>query len=253
MNDPFGIPESVLILGATSEIAVDMAVTLADNGSRRFVLAARSIDKLDELAQRLTDKGVESVERVSFDATDLESHADLIRGLFADGSTIDLALAAFGLLDTGVPNGDVGAVDVATVNYVGAVSVMEPLAAAMVDQGHGVIAVLSSVAAERPRGSNRLYASAKAGLDSYSRGLGDALADQGVRVLVIRPGFVHTKMTEGLDPAPLSVHPPAVSDALMKGLTGKRNIVWAPPPVRILMSVLRHLPTGVYRKITAGR
>jgi len=253
VNDPFGIPESVLILGATSEIAVDMAVTLADNGSQRFVLAARSIDKLDGLAKRLTDKGVGSVERVAFDAADFDSHADLVDSLFADHSTVDLALVAFGLLDTGVPNGDVSAVDVAMVNYVGAVSVMEPLAAAMVKQGHGVIAVLSSVAAERPRGSNRLYSSAKAGLDSYSRGLGDHLADQGVRVLVIRPGFVHTKMTEGLDPAPLSVHPPAVSDALMKGLTGKRNIVWAPPPVRILMSVLRHLPTGVYRRITAGR
>ena len=253
MNDPFGIPESVLILGATSEIAADMAVTLADSGSRRFVLAARSVEKLDDLAKRLADKGVESVELVPFDATDLDSHAALVEKLFANQGPVDLALVAFGLLDTHVEDGGVSAVDVATVNYVGAVSVMEPLAAKMVGQGHGVIAVLSSVAAERPRGSNRLYASAKAGLDSYSRGLGDSLADKGVRVLVIRPGFVHTKMTEGLDPAPLSVHPPAVSDALMKGLTGKRNIVWAPPPVRILMSVLRHLPTGVHRRVTAGR
>jgi len=253
MNDPFGIPETVLILGATSEIAVDMAVTLADNGSRRFVLAARSIDKLDELTQRLTEKGAHSVDRVAFDAVDLQSHSSFVDQIFADHNSIDLALVAFGLLDTGVAGGEVGAVDVAMVNYVGAVSVMEPIAAAMVRQGHGVIAVLSSVAAERPRGSNRLYASAKAGLDSYSRGLGDSLVSDGVRVLVIRPGFVHTKMTEGLDPAPLSVHPPAVSDALIKGLTSKRTIVWAPPPVRLLMSVLRHLPTGVYRKVTAGR
>jgi len=253
MNDPFGIPETVLILGATSEIAVDMAVTLANNGSRRFVLAARSIDRLDEVSQRLTDSGAQSVERVAFDATNLGSHAEFVRQIFDQHGQIDMMLLAFGLLDTGVTDGAITAVDVAMVNYVGAVSVMEPVSEAMVQQGHGVIAVLSSVAAERPRGSNRLYASAKAGLDSYSRGLGDSLADQGVRVLVIRPGFVHTKMTEGLDPAPLSVHPPAVSDALMKGLTGKRSVVWAPAPVRVLMSVLRHLPTGIYRKITAGR
>jgi len=253
MNDPFGIPETVLILGATSEIAVDMAVTLASNGSRRFVLAARSIDQLDEVSQRLTDNGAQSVERVAFDATDLGSHAEFVGHIFDKHGQIDMMLLAFGLLDTGVADGTISAVDVAMVNYVGAVSVMEPLSEAMVKQGHGVIAVLSSVAAERPRGSNRLYASAKAGLDSYSRGLGDSLADHGVRVLVIRPGFVHTKMTEGLDPAPLSVHPPAVSDALIKGLTGKRSVVWAPAPVRLLMSVLRHLPTGVYRKITAGR
>ncbi len=253
MNDPFGIPETVLILGATSEIATDMAVTLANNGSRHFVLAARSIERLDDLARRLTDAGARSVDRVAFDATDLDSNQGTVRQIFADHASIDLAIVAFGLLDTGVSAGEISAVDVAMVNYVGAVSVMEPMAEAMVGQGHGVIAVLSSVAAERPRGSNRLYASAKAGLDSYSRGLGDALADDGVRVLVVRPGFVHTRMTEGLEPAPLSVHPPAVSDALMKGLTGRRTVVWAPPPVRLLMSVLRHLPTGIYRRITAGR
>ncbi len=253
MNDPFGVPETVLILGATSEIATDMAVTLANNGSRRFVLAARSIEKLDDIARRLTDAGARSVDRITFDATDLNSHAGFVQKIFADHTSVDLVLVAFGLLDTGVSTGQISAVDVAMVNYVGAISVMEPVAEAMVGQGHGVIAVLSSVAAERPRGSNRLYASAKAGLDSYSRGLGDALADDGVRVLVVRPGFVHTKMTDGLDPAPLSIHPPAVSDALMKGLSGRRPVVWAPPPVRLLMSVLRHLPTGLHRRITAGR
>ncbi len=253
MNDPFGIPETVLVLGATSEIATDMAVTLADNGAQRFILAARSVDKLDELDRRITDKGAEVAARVTFDATDLDSHRSLIDGIWSDHGRVDLVLVAFGLLDTAVADGSVSPTDIAMVNYVGAVSLIEPVAEKMVGQGDGVIAVLSSVAAERPRGSNRLYASAKAGLDSYARGLGDALEPKGVRVLVIRPGFVHTRMTEGLQPAPLSVHPPAVSDALMKGLTGKRSVVWAPPPVRVLMSVLRHLPTGLYRRVTKGR
>jgi len=253
MNDPFGIPETVLVLGATSEIATDMAVALTNNGSRRFVLAARSIDNLDDLSDRLTSKGADVVTRVSFDATDLESHQALVNDIWSEHDRIDLVLVAFGLLDREVAEGTATATDVAMVNYVGAVSVIEPVAAKMTDQGGGVIAVLSSVAAERPRGSNYLYASAKAGLDAYARGLGDALEPRGVRVLVIRPGFVHTRMTEGLEPAPLSVHPPAVSDALIKGLTGKRPVVWAPPAVRPLMSVLRHLPTGIYRRITKGR
>lgn len=253
MNDPFGIPETVLVLGATSEIATDMALTLADNGSRRFILAARSVDALDDLAARLTGKGAEISERLGFDATSLDSHRELIAGIWRHHGRVDLAIVAFGLLDTGVAQGDITPTDIAMVNYVGAVSVIEPVAQEMVDQGNGVIAVLSSVAAERPRGSNYLYASAKAGLDSYARGLGDALESKGVRVLVIRPGFVHTRMTRGLDPAPLSVHPPAVSNALLKGLGSKRDIVWAPPPVRVLMSILRHLPTGLYRRITKGR
>jgi len=253
MNDPFGIPETVLVLGATSEIATDMAIALADNGSRRFVLAARSIDALDDLEGRLTHKGAEVLASVPFDATDLDSHQAFIDGVWNEHGRIDLVLVAFGLLDRAVSDGTASATDIAMVNYVGAVSVIEPVAAKMTDQGGGVIAVLSSVAAERPRGSNYLYASAKAGLDAYARGLGDALQPKGVRVLVIRPGFVHTRMTEGLEPAPLSVHPPAVSDALMKGLAGDRPVVWAPPAVRPLMSVLRHLPTGVYRRVTKGR
>ncbi len=253
MNDPFGIPETVLVLGATSEIATDMVATLADNGTQRFILAARCVDALDELERRVTAKGAAVTARVTFDATDLDSHRCLIDGIWSDHGRVDLVLVAFGQLDTGVANGTASPTDIAMVNYVGAVSLIEPVADRMVEQGNGVIAVLSSVAAERPRGSNYLYASAKAGLDSYARGLGDALESRGVRVLVIRPGFVHTRMTEGLQPAPLSVYPPAVSDALVKGLTNRRSVVWAPPAVRVLMSVLRHVPTGLYRRITKGR
>ncbi len=254
MNDPFGIPETVLVFGATSEIATDMALRLADNGSRKFILAARSAEALHDLETRLTTKGATVSELVEFDATSLESHQQLISGIWNRHERIDLALVAFGLLSAEISDGagEAGPTDVAMVNFVGAVSVIEPVAAKMVDQGDGVIAVLSSVAAERPRGSNYLYASAKAGLDSYARGLGDALVSTGVRVLVIRPGFVHTRMTQGLEPAPLSIHPPAVSDALMKGLGSKRDVVWAPPPVRVLMSVLRHLPAALYRRITKG-
>ncbi len=88
---------------------------------------------------------------------------------------------------------------------------------ASVQQGHGVIVALSSVAGERPRRSNFVYGSTKAGMDAFYTGLGEALRDVGGRVLVVRPGFVASKMTEGLDPAPLATTPDAVADAVVDG------------------------------------
>src|SRR4029450_11965014 len=85
-------------------------------------------------------------------------------------------------------------------------------------QGHGTIVVLSSVAGERARRSNFVYGSTKAGLDAFFQGLGDSLVGTGASVMIVRPGFVHTKMTEGLDPAPLATTPEAVAEAIVRGL-----------------------------------
>jgi decaprenylphospho-beta-D-erythro-pentofuranosid-2-ulose 2-reductase len=117
-------------------------------------------------------------------------------------------------------------------------------------QGHGTLVVLSSVAAERPRGANFPYAASKAAVDAYAQGLGDALAGTGVHVLVVRPGFVHTHMTAGLKPAPLATTPEAVADAVADGLRRGAHTVWAPPRVRWLMAILRHLPRSVFRRLT---
>jgi decaprenylphospho-beta-D-erythro-pentofuranosid-2-ulose 2-reductase len=118
-------------------------------------------------------------------------------------------------------------------------------------QGHGTLLVLSSVAGERARRANFVYGSSKAGLDSFSQGLGDALVGSGARVVVVRPGFVHTKMTAGMKAAPLSTTPEAVADAVVRGLEKGDEIIWAPAPLRFVMSAMRHLPRPVFRKIKA--
>jgi decaprenylphospho-beta-D-erythro-pentofuranosid-2-ulose 2-reductase len=109
--------------------------------------------------------------------------------------------------------------------------------------------VLSSVAAERPRRANVVYGASKAGLDALARGLGEALREHAVRVLVVRPGFVHTRMTRGLAPAPLSSTPDAVAVAVADGLDGGATVVWAPPRLRWLMLVVRMLPGPVFRRM----
>jgi decaprenylphospho-beta-D-erythro-pentofuranosid-2-ulose 2-reductase len=141
------------------------------------------------------------------------------------------------------------AVDIAEVNYVGSVSVAVPIAQRMRTQGHGTIVALSSVAGERARRSNFVYGSSKAGMDAFFQGLGDSLVGSGVRVMIVRPGFVHTKMTEGMEAAPMSTTPDAVASAILHGLARNRETVWVPSQLRYVMSVLRHVPRPVFRKL----
>jgi decaprenylphospho-beta-D-erythro-pentofuranosid-2-ulose 2-reductase len=141
------------------------------------------------------------------------------------------------------------AVDIAEVNYVGAVSITVPIAQRMRTQGHGAIVALSSVAGERARRSNFVYGSSKAGMDAFFQGLGDSLVGSGVKVMIVRPGFVHTKMTEGRDAAPLSVRPDEVADAVVAGVAARKELVWVPPAMRLVMSGLRHVPRPLFRRL----
>jgi decaprenylphospho-beta-D-erythro-pentofuranosid-2-ulose 2-reductase len=137
----------------------------------------------------------------------------------------------------------------ARTNVVGGVSLLVALAERMREQGHGAIAVLSSVAAERPRRSNFAYGATKAGLDAFAQGLGDALAPDGIHVLVVRPGFVRTKMTAGLKPAPFAVDADAVAAAIERGLRRRAHTVWAPPPLRFVFAAIRHVPRPLFRRL----
>jgi decaprenylphospho-beta-D-erythro-pentofuranosid-2-ulose 2-reductase len=116
-------------------------------------------------------------------------------------------------------------------------------------QGHGTIVVLSSVAGERARRSNFVYGSSKAGLDAFAQGLGDRLHERGVHVMVVRPGFVRTKMTAGLDDVPLSTDPDAVAESIATGLRRSSHTVWSPAPLRAVMAALRHLPRPLFRRL----
>ncbi len=251
MQDALGSPQSVLVLGGTSEIALAVVRRLIETRVQRVVLAVRDPDAAKEAAEDLEQRGPE-VEIVSFDALDTESHRDVIDAVFAAGD-IDLVLVAFGVL------GDQAdfdahperAVDAARINYVGAVSAGLVVADRFRHQGHGTLVVLSSVAGERARRTNFVYGSTKAGLDAFAQGLGDSLVDSGARVMVVRPGFVHTRMTAGMEAQPLSTTPEVVADQVMRGLERGADIVWAPPPLRWVFAVLRHLPRRLWRVVSA--
>ncbi len=248
MNNAFGIPQRALILGASSDIGGAIAIRLAIAGTQEFLLASRQPDNLGSLTSNLRAAGAQRVETLAFDALDYTSHEEIINGLWSANDHIDFVLVAFGILDDESAGGSSDPATVAITNYVGAVTALDAVARQMTAQRFGTIVVLSSVAAERPRADNYLYASSKAALDHYAQGLGDALAPD-VRVMTVRPGFVATKMTIYLEPAPLATTPEAVAKDVMAGLARGADIVWSPHAVRGVMSGLRHLPRPLYRRV----
>jgi decaprenylphospho-beta-D-erythro-pentofuranosid-2-ulose 2-reductase len=249
MKDAFGTPQSLLILGGTSEIGLATARRLIARRTRTVWLAGRPTPNLERAAEQLRGLGAD-VRTVAFDALDPEAHETALGKVFAEGD-IDMVLLAFGVLGDQArdENEPVSAVRVAQTNYTGAVSAGLVSARALQTQGHGSLVVLSSVAAERARRSNFIYGSSKAGLDAFAQGLGDALHGTGVHVMVVRPGFVRTKMTAGLAEAPLATTPEAVATAIETGLRRRSETVWVPGTLRLVMSVLRHVPRPVFRRL----
>ena len=239
----------MLVLGGTSEIGVAIALRLVEGRARKVILAARDPSRVtaaDELRQAGTE-----VDVVTFDARDTASHERFAVDLFDRHGDVDLVVVAFGVLgEQARAEGDPEhALEIVQTNYTGAVSAMLPLVERLRCQGHGTLVLLSSVAGERVRKSNYVYGSSKAGIDGFAQGLGDALDGSGVHVMVVRPGFVKTKMTEGLDPPPFSTGPEAVADAVVDGLRRRAHTVWSPPVLRYVMAVLRHLPRPLFRRL----
>lgn len=250
MNDALGSPQSVAVLGATSDIARATVRELVARRARRLVLAARDRNRLKEVAGEARDLGATEVTEVVFDAREVDSHPAVVQQVFGGGD-IDLVLFAFGALGNqrSHENDPVGAAGLVTTNYTAAVSLGLACAGRLKEQGHGVMVALSSVAGQRARKTNFIYGSAKAGMDAFFQGLADSLYGTGVRVMVVRPGFVKTKMTRGAKPMPGAVSAPDVARQIVKGLQTGAHTIWVPGKLRWVMAVICHLPRAVFRRL----
>lgn len=249
MIDAVGNPQSLLLLGGTSEIGLAVAQSFAKSRPLRVILAGRPGPRIDAAAEKLRATG-STVTVLPFDARRPETHAEVIEKAFADGD-VDVTVVAFGVLgDQEAAWTDAEAArELAEVNYVGAVTTGVALADRLRRQGHGCLVALSSVAGERPRRSNFVYGSTKAGLDAFYTGLTEALRPAGIAVSVIRPGFVHSRMTEGMRAAPLSQTPEQVAAIVVDAVRNRREQAWAPGALRWVMVVLRHLPRAIFRRL----
>lgn len=250
MIDALGEPQSVLVLGGTSEIALATIKEMPRHRLRRVLLAGRPSPALDAAVKELQELNIAGVESVEFDAKNTDSHGAIIDAVF-DVSDVDLVILAFGVLGDQL-NAEADpshAVEIATVNYTGAVSAGLHVARRLKNQGHGALVVLSSVAGDRARRSNFVYGSTKAGLDAFAQGLDAALAGTGAHVLIVRPGFVRTKMTTHLPEAPMTTNPEDVAAIIVSALRKGKSTVYAPGPLRFVMAGLKILPKQVFRKL----
>ncbi|WAJ45091.1 decaprenylphospho-beta-D-erythro-pentofuranosid-2-ulose 2-reductase [Mycobacterium sp. Aquia_216] len=249
--DAVGNPQTILLLGGTSEIGLAICARYLQNAHARIVLAAMPGDPgRDDAVAQMKAAGARSVELIDFEATDPDSHPKMIEEAFSGGD-VDVAIVAFGILGDAEElwQNQHKAVLAVEINYTAAVSVGVLLGEKMRAQGFGQIIAMSSAAGERVRRSNFVYGSTKAGLDGFYLGLGEALREYGVRVLVIRPGQVRTRMSAHVKEAPLTVDKEYVANLAVTAAAKGKELVWAPAAFKYVMMVLRHVPRPIFRKL----
>lgn len=252
MNNAVHQPQTVVVLGGRSDIARAIVTELASPALRRVVLGVREPSAADTAGYLDPSAGAGhdvEVDAIEFDATDPASHEPLIERLVAEYGDLDVVVQAFGRLGAPGLDDPVASAELATVNFTGAVSSGLAVARQLRRQGHGTLVVLSSVAGVRTRASNFVYGSTKAGQDAFATGLGHALHGSGARVMTVRPGFVRSSMTAGMDEAPFSVDPADVGIAVANGLRRGSDVVWVPGALRFVFGLLRFAPGFVWRKL----
>ena len=236
-----------MLLGGTSEIGLAILAALDLPATADIILAGRDDDRLAAAGGPLPGR----VRTVRYDAAQTGSHQAFTDGIFAEGP-VDLVISAAGVL---VPQPELErdvrrAAAMIDTNFTGHVTTLLAIAARMRAQGHGTIVVLSSAAAVRPRKANFVYGASKAGLDAFARGLADSLHGSGVRVVLVRPGFVTGRMTAGMPPAPLATTPAKVGAATATALRGRRRQVWVPASMAGLAVAFRLIPRPAWRRVS---
>ena len=252
MDNAFGQPQSVVVLGGSSDIARAILRRLCAERTRTVVLAGRDPSRLNEAAREALASGATRTEVVVFDALDLGGAARTVTDAFdALGDDVDLVVLALG--DLGDQRADeddaAGAARMASVNFAWPVAALAEVRRRLVAQGRGRVLVLSSVSAVRVRRNNYLYSGAKAGLDRLCQGVADSLEGTGASLQIVRPGFVRSKMTAGAPEPPFSTGVDAVAEQVMRGLASGERVIWSPPALRAVFAVLRHLPAPLWRRV----
>jgi decaprenylphospho-beta-D-erythro-pentofuranosid-2-ulose 2-reductase len=254
VENAFGQPQSVVVLGGSSEIARAITKRLCAARARHVVLAGRNVALLEKATREAREHGATVVDTVLFDAEEPFHAAATVREAFDQvGGPVDLVVVAVGLLGQQLDDeDDADAVArLITVNFTWPGAALAEIRRRLVAQGSGRILVISSFAAVRARRNAYLYAGAKAGLDRMCGGLAESLEGTGVTMQILRPGFVRTKMSHGLSEPPFSTGPDEVAENVMRALASDAVVIWSPPILRYVALVVEHLPAALWRRVSA--
>ena len=239
---------AVLILGARSDIGLAIAHGFAALG-HPIQLAARNAAMLREQKSDIELRHGVEVGLHEFDALDLDSHEDFLDGL---SDLPAIGVCAIGRLgDQAESERDSRAASlVMRSNFEGPAGIMGALANRFEARGSGTLIGISSVAGERGRATNYVYGAAKAGFTAFLSGLRNRLAKKGVHVLTVLPGFVSTKMTEGMDlPARLTAQPIEVATAVLNAARKQKDVIYVRPLWMLVMLVVRNIPERIFKKM----
>lgn len=239
----------ILIVGATSAMAEATARHFAARADELF-LVARSADKLTPIADDLSVRGARRVETHVMDADDLSAHSAMLDAAEARLGGIDAVLVAYGTLpdQTACAADPAAAVAAWHINAVSPIALVTDIANRLERQGHGQIAVISSVAGDRGRASNYVYGSAKAGLSVFLDGLRHRLYGSGVDVLTIRPGLVDTPMTADIPKGPLFAKVDKVGADIFNAMNKRRAVCYTPGFWRLIMAIVRNVPRALFHR-----
>ena len=242
--------KKVLIIGATSAIAIACSRLWAKDGAELF-LVGRSVDKIQQLADDLTIRGG-VVHSYIVDLNQYEQHPIMLDSCFSVLDKVDIVLIAHGTLSDQKAcecSVDLTLQELST-NGVSVISMLTLLANRMEIQGEGIIAVISSVAGDRGRLPNYVYGSAKAAVSIFCEGLRARLFKSGVHVLTIKPGFVDTPMTKGLMlPNLLLVSPERVALSIYAAISSNKNIAYIPWFWFGIMSIIKIIPAVIFKRL----
>ena len=245
--------QRILIFGATSAIAHATARIWARRG-HRLVVVGRNQRKLDAVVADLDVRagGAGRITALQADLDDLSRHESLITAAEEAMGGIDVALIAHGTL----PDQQLCAADPALAlkeshtNALSVISLCTLLAIRFEPQRRGQLAVITSVAGDRGRQSNYVYGAAKGMVSLFLQGLRNRLFAAGVNVLTIKPGFVDTPMTAGIDKGgPLWATPDAIGKGIVAAVDRRKDVVYLPGFWRPIMALIRAVPEPIFKRL----
>lgn len=244
-----GAHRRIAIFGATSTIAVETARVWAGRGCSLF-LVARDATKLAAVASDLGVRGG-VVHTAQCDLLDFDAHAGLVDSAVTALGGLDVVLVAHGTLsdqaacerDFALTRREIDA------NFTSAASILALAANYMESQRFGTLVAISSVAGDRGRQSNYVYGTAKAALSTYLQGLRNRMFKHGVKVVTVKPGFVSTAMTSGLEQNALFADPAVVAKGIVRAADRGKEVVYLPAFWRAIMAVITSIPEPLFKRL----
>lgn len=240
------------ILGATKGMGRSLARLMAERGDEICLLGRNELD-LERSASDLGVRGAGAeVHSVACDLEEPETFASAIHAARDALGGLDAVILTAGLFATQdeLEADPALAERLLRVNFSNSVLFCEAARKALLEEGGGTLCVFSSVAGERGRKPVIIYGAAKAGLTRYLEGLDHKHHADGLRVVTVKPGFVKTSMTAGLQPPPFAGEPDAVARRVMGAMESGSPVVYAPAAWRLIMAIIRALPRAIMRRVS---